>query len=69
MRATFDKTHKRRGRIEMKRLIVAVVFVIGFAGYAAGEDLMEKEMKILTDQYTAASGYGATQLFASNFRN
>ena len=54
----------------MKGLIVAVmIFVIGFAGYAAAEDLMEKDLKILADQYTAASGYGDTQLFATNFRS
>jgi len=54
----------------MKRLIVAVImFVVGFAGYAAAEDLIEQDLKILADQYTAASGYGDTQLFASNFRS
>ena len=53
----------------MKRLMAAViVFVIGFAGFAAAEDLMVKDLKILADQYTAASGYGDTQLFATNFR-
>jgi hypothetical protein len=62
--------YKRRGRMEMKRLIAAViVFVIGLAGFAAAEDLMEKDLKILADQYTAASGYGDTQLFATNFRS
>jgi hypothetical protein len=56
--------------MEMKGLLVAVmVFVMGFAGYAAAEDLMEKDLKILADQYTAASGYGDTQLFATNFRS
>ena len=54
----------------MKRLIVIVImFVIGFAGYAAAEDLMEKDLRILADQYTSASGYGDTQLFATNFRS
>ena len=54
----------------MKRLMAAVImFVIGFAGYAAAEDLMEKDLRILADQYTAASGYGDTQLFATNFRS
>lgn len=53
----------------MKRLMAAViVFVIGFTGFAAAEDLMVKDLKILADQYTAASGYGDTQLFATNFR-
>jgi hypothetical protein len=54
----------------MKRLMVAVIlFVIGFAGYATGEDLMEKDLRILADQYTAAAGYGETQSFASHFRS
>ena len=54
----------------MKRLTVAVImFVIGLAGYAAAEDVMEKDLRILADQYTAASGYGDTQLFATNFRS
>ena len=54
----------------MKRIIVVVVMlVIGFAGFAAAEDLMEKDLRILADQYTAASGYGDTQLFAANFRS
>jgi hypothetical protein len=54
----------------MKRLIAAVIMlVIGFAGHAAAEDVMEKDLKILADQYTAASGYGDTQLFATNFRS
>jgi hypothetical protein len=62
--------NKRRGRMEMKGLIVAVmVFVIGFAGFAAAEDVMVKDLKILADQYTAASGHGDTQLFAKNFRS
>lgn len=54
----------------MKCLTVAVImFVIGLAGYAAAEDVMEKDLRILADQYTAASGYGDTQLFATNFRS
>lgn len=54
----------------MKYFIVALIAsVIGFAGYAAAEDLMEQDIKILADQYTAASGYGDTQLFATNFRS
>lgn len=54
----------------MKRLTVAVILlVISFAGYATGEDLMEKDLRILADQYTAASGYGETQGFASHFRS
>ena len=54
----------------MKGLMVAVMaFVIGFAGFAAADDLMEKDLKILADQYSAASGYGDTQLFATNFRS
>jgi hypothetical protein len=54
----------------MKRLTVAVImFVIGLAGYAAAEDVMEKDLRILADQYTAASGYGDTQLFTTNFRS
>ena len=54
----------------MKRLMVAImVLFIGCAGYATAEDLMEKELRILADQYAAASSSGDTQLFASNFRS
>jgi len=54
----------------MKFFVVAVImFTVGFAGYAAAEDLMEQDLRILADQYTAASGYGDTQLFATNFRS
>jgi hypothetical protein len=62
--------YKERGRMKMKALVIAVmVFLMGFAGYAGAEDVMEKDLKILADQYTAASGYGDTQLFATNFRS
>jgi hypothetical protein len=30
---------------------------------------MEKDLRILADQYTAAAGYGETQRFASHFRS
>ena len=54
----------------MKFFVVAVImFTVGFAGYAAAEDLMQQDLRILADQYTAASGYGDTQLFATNFRS
>jgi hypothetical protein len=54
----------------MKRLaLAAIVVFLGFVGYAFGDDLIEKDLKILVDQYTAASGTGDTQLFASNFRS
>jgi hypothetical protein len=54
----------------MKFFIVAVtMFAVGFAGYAAAEDLMQQDLRILADQYTAATGYGDTQLFATNFRS
>jgi hypothetical protein len=54
----------------MKRLmLVVMMLIIGFAGYATAEDLMEKDLRILADQYTAASGLADTQLFASNFRS
>jgi len=54
----------------MKGLIVTImVFLIGMAGLAAAEDPIEADLRILADQYTAASGYGDTQLFATNFRS
>jgi len=54
----------------MKRLIVATMVLLGFVGYAfGGDDLLEKDLKILIDQYTAASGVADTQFFASNFRS
>jgi hypothetical protein len=64
------KNGRRERRQEMKRLMLAVTIVLlGFVGYAFGDDLLEKDLKILVDQYTAASGNGDTQLFASNFRS
>jgi len=37
---------KKKREVEMKALMVAVMaFVIAFAGYAAAEDLMEKDLK------------------------
>ena len=54
----------------MKYLSVALImFIVGIAGYATAEDLMVQDLRILADQYTAASGYGDTQLFATNFRS
>ncbi len=53
----------------MKRFLLAVIMVIGFVGYAFADDLLETDLKILVDQCTAASAYGDTQLFASNFRS
>jgi hypothetical protein len=65
-----DSRYQKRGRVDMKCLIVALtVFVIGLAGFAAADDLLETDLRILADQYTAASGYGDTQLFATNFRS
>ncbi|HVN24584.1 MAG TPA: hypothetical protein VMT71_11480 [Syntrophorhabdales bacterium] len=55
----------------MKRLVVVAVMmlIIGCAGYAAAEDLMEKDLRILADQYTAASSNGDTELFTKSFRS
>jgi hypothetical protein len=55
----------------MKRLMLAVTIVLlGFVGYAfGGDDLLEKDLKILVDQYAAASGGADTKLFASSFRS
>ncbi len=55
----------------MKRVMViaAMVLVMGYAGFAVAEDLMEKDLRILVDQYTAASGNGDTQTFAKTFRS
>ena len=55
----------------MKRLVVVAVLmlIVGCAGYGAAEDLLEKDLRILADQYTAASSNGDTQLFAKTFRS
>ncbi len=54
----------------MKGLAAAVIFfMIGFAGFASADDVMEKDLRILADQYAAASGFADTQLFATNFRS
>jgi len=66
--------YRKKGRVEMKGLLVAVTVLViglvtGLVGFAAAEDLIETDLRILADQYTAASGYGDTQLFATNFRS
>ena len=54
----------------MKRfMLVAMMVLLGFTGYALADDILEKDLKILVDQYTAASGVADTNFFASNFRS
>ena len=54
----------------MKRfMLVAMMVLLGFTGYALADDILEKDLKILVDQYTAASGVADTNFFAANFRS
>ncbi len=54
----------------MKRLmVVAMILFLGCTGYAFADDVLQKDLKILVDQYTAASGVADTNFFASNFRS